>query len=73
MQASTKPLVSASAVGYEAMVQLLLENNADINTMDQVGSLSCTFVFVMSSVFFPYPGSVHSSSQSMSKQTWVCC
>ncbi len=36
MQASTKPLVAASTIGYEAVVQLLLENNADINVMDQV-------------------------------------
>ena len=46
MQASIKPLVAASAVGYEAMVQLLLENNADINTMDQVGSLSCAHLYL---------------------------
>ena len=36
LQASNKPLIAASAAGYEAMVKLLLDKNADINVTDLV-------------------------------------
>ena len=34
-----KPLIIACAEGYEKLVDLLLENNADVNILDHVGVL----------------------------------
>ena len=47
LQAGMKPLIIACTEGFERLVILLLENNADVNIQDHVSYCMCYIVMCM--------------------------